>query len=100
MGARRIVALVVEMSDGKNREWDGASALSGRHLVKRRNNQLIVVVSSGGCIKEETRPGRNVQRDAVSSSLAASFLAYRHGSMPKVSCTSSYIETKICMTIF
>jgi hypothetical protein len=30
------------MSDGKNRERDGALALSGRHLVKRRNNQLIV----------------------------------------------------------
>ncbi len=54
MGGLRIVASVVEMSDGKNRERDGASALSGRHLVKRRNNQLIVDVSGGGCIEEET----------------------------------------------
>jgi hypothetical protein len=67
VGGLHIVASVVEMSDGKNRERDGASALSGCHLVKRRNNQLIVNVSSGGCIKEEMQPGRNVQRDAVQS---------------------------------
>jgi hypothetical protein len=54
VGGRRILALVVEMSDKKNRERDGALALSVRHLVKRRNNQLIVNVSGGGCIKEET----------------------------------------------
>ncbi len=67
MGGRRIVALVVKMSDGKNRERDRASALSGRHFVKRRKNQLIVDVSRGECIKEETQPGRNVQGDTVSS---------------------------------
>ena len=66
VGECRIIALIVKMSNRKNRERDGASALSGRHLVKRRNNQLIVNVSGGGCIKEETRPGRNVQGDAVS----------------------------------
>jgi hypothetical protein len=66
VGGRRIIALVVKMSDRKNRERDGASALSGRHLVKRRNNQLIVDASSGGCIKEETRLGRIVQEGAVS----------------------------------
>jgi hypothetical protein len=67
VGGRCIVASVVEMSDRKNREGDGASALSGCHLVKRRNNQLIVDVSGGGCIEEETQPGRNVQGDAVPS---------------------------------
>ncbi len=66
MGGRRIVALVIKMSDGRNRERDKASALSSRHLVKRHNNQLIVNVSGGGCIKEETRPGRNVQGEAMS----------------------------------
>ncbi len=66
MGGCRIVALVVEMSGGKNRERDGASALSSRHSVKRHNNQLIVNVSGGGCIKEEIGPGQNVQGDAVS----------------------------------
>ena len=60
MGGRRIVALVVEMSDRKNRERDEALDLSGRHLVKRCNNQLTVDVSGGGCIEEETRPGWNV----------------------------------------
>ncbi len=63
----RIDASVVKMSDRKNRDRDRASALSGHHLVKRRNNQLIVDASSGGCIKEETPPGRNVQGDAMPS---------------------------------
>ena len=67
VGGRRIVALVVDMSDRKNKERDGASALSGCHLVKRRNNQLIVDVSGEGCIKEETKPGWNVQGDTVPS---------------------------------
>ncbi len=67
VGGRRIVASVVEMSDRKNRGRDGALALSGRHLDNRRNNQLIVDVCGGGCIKEEMRPGRNVQGDAVPS---------------------------------
>jgi hypothetical protein len=48
VGECRIIALIVKMSNRKNRERDGASALSGRHLVKRRNNQLIVDVSGGG----------------------------------------------------
>ncbi len=61
MGERRIVASVIEMSDRKNSERDGASSLSGHHLVKRRNIQLIVDVSGGGCIEEKTRQGRNVQ---------------------------------------
>ncbi len=65
MGERHIVASVIKMSDRK-RERDGALALSRCHLVKRCNNQLIVDVSGGGCIKEETRPGWNVQGDAVS----------------------------------
>jgi hypothetical protein len=59
-------ALVVKMSNRKNRERDGALALSGCHLVKRRNNQLIVNVSCGGCIEEETQLRRNVQGDVVS----------------------------------
>ncbi len=65
VGGRRIIALVIEMSDRKNRERDGALTLSCPHLVKRRNNQLIVDFSGGGCIKEEMRPGQNVQGDAV-----------------------------------
>ncbi len=67
MGGRRIVALLVKMSKRKNKERDGALALSGCHLVKRRNNQLIVDVSGGGCIKEEMQPGQNVQGGAVPS---------------------------------
>ncbi len=67
MGGPHIVALVVTMSDRKNRDRDGALALSGRHLVKRHNNQLIVNVSGARCIEEETQLGWNVQGDAVSS---------------------------------
>jgi hypothetical protein len=67
VGGRRIVALVVKMRDRKNREKDGALVLSGHHLVKRCNNQLIVDVSGGGCMKKETRPGRNVQGDSMLS---------------------------------
>ncbi len=67
MGGARIVASVVKMSNRKKGDRDGASALNGHHLVKRCNDQLIVNVSSGGCIKEEMQPGRNVQGDAVSS---------------------------------
>jgi hypothetical protein len=62
-----VFASVVEMSNRKNRERDWALALSGCHLVKRRNNQLIVDVSGEGCIKEETKPGWNVQGDTVPS---------------------------------
>ncbi len=67
VGGRRIVASVIKMSDRKNRERDGASALSGHHSVKRHSNQLIVDVRGGGCIKEETRLGQNMQGDAVPS---------------------------------
>ncbi len=65
VGGCPIVASAIKMSDRKNRERDRASALSGRHLVKRRNNQLTVNVSGGGCIKEETRQGRNMQGGAM-----------------------------------
>ncbi len=66
VGGRCVAALVVKMSDGKNRERERASALIGCHLVERCNNQHIIDISGGGCIKEEAQPGQNVQGDAVS----------------------------------
>jgi hypothetical protein len=60
VGWRLVVDSVVEMSDGKNRERDGASAVGGRRLMGGHNNQLKVGVDGGRGVREETLLGRNV----------------------------------------
>ena len=50
----------------KNREREGsASALGGRCLAEKPNDQLIVGGYNRGCIREETQLWRNVRGDAV-----------------------------------
>jgi hypothetical protein len=44
----------------KNREGNGSSALGGRRLVPRRNNQLIVGSSDRRDVGADARPGWSV----------------------------------------
>jgi hypothetical protein len=48
-----------------NRERDRALAVGGRQLAKQCNDQLLVGISGGRCIGEETRLGWNVWGDTV-----------------------------------
>ncbi len=50
----------------KNRGREGGIlVLDGRRLAKKSNNQPIVSDDNRGGIGEETRPGQNLQGDAV-----------------------------------
>ncbi len=73
LAARWLVCLFGGQNEttSKNREEHGASALGGRHLIGRHNNQIGVGNRSSRDVGEEVLPGWSVWGDVSASIWAA-----------------------------